>query len=84
MSSMQEMIINIIAEVKDDEGLVDKLSGATDINALGMDSLQMLNFMLMVEDEYDIEIDFDDFNFADIGSIDAFCQFIHRNMLKDA
>ena len=45
----------------------------------GMESLQILNFILQVEDEFGCEINFDDFDMEILGSIDTFCEYIRQN-----
>jgi acyl carrier protein len=74
---MQDTIISIISEVKDDATLQAKLGPTSDlIHDAGLDSLQLINFILLIEDKFEIEIDFDDFDFTHLSSIDKFCAFI--------
>ena len=43
-----------------------------------MDFLQLINFILKVEDEFEVEIDFDEFDLSHLGSIDKFLHFIDQ------
>ncbi len=74
---MQNRIIKIISEVKNDPSLIEKANNTSDIiNELGVDSLELLNVILKVEDEFNIEIDFDEFDMDYLRSIDTFCKYL--------
>ena len=78
---MVEKIIEILSKVKDDDSLVGTLNGSTNIiSEVGLDSLQMINFVLELEDAFDIEIDFDQFDLTNLQSIDSVCKVIERAM----
>ena len=78
---MEEKIKSILCEVKDNYLLMDKLCSSTNIvNDVGLDSLQMINFILRVEDEFGIEIDFENFDISQVGSISTFCNYISRSI----
>jgi acyl carrier protein len=74
---MEQQIIAIISEIKDDTGLVGSLNEHSNImEEGGLDSLQLINFILKVEERYGIEIDFDQFDFDLLGSVADFCRYI--------
>lgn len=74
---LQTQIITIISEIKNEPDLAATLTGASDmVNDAGLDSLQLINFILRIEDEFEIEIDFDQFDLKHLQSIDIFCNFI--------
>ncbi len=74
---MEEKIIQILAEVKGDQELTDNTSiGTAIMDDIGLDSLQMINFMLRIEDEFGIEIDFEKFDLSDLGTISSFSNYI--------
>lgn len=74
---MQQKIIAIIAEIKEDPSLLQKLDGASGLtNDAALDSLQMINFILRIEDEFDVEVDFDTFDLEHLESVDRFSGFI--------
>lgn len=76
---MTNKIIKMISEIKEDPSLLDTLNGQSDIiGESGMDSLQLINFILKVEDEFEVEIDFDEFDLSHLGSIDKFLHFIDQ------
>ncbi|MDP4095721.1 phosphopantetheine-binding protein [Paenibacillus sp. P96] len=81
---MQSQVIRMISEAKEDPGLADKLNGGSDIiHDAGLDSLQLVHFMLKIEDEFDVEIDFDAFELEYLSSIDIFCSYV-RDMRGQA
>jgi len=74
---MQEKIIAILSELKQDPTLLATITGTSDIvNDVGLDSLQMIQFILKVEDELDVQIDYDGFDFQYLQSVDAFVDFL--------
>ncbi|MBB3108133.1 acyl carrier protein [Paenibacillus phyllosphaerae] len=78
---MIEKVIKLISEIRDDEALVTELNGNSDIvNETGMDSLQLINFILRIEDEFGIDFDFEEFDMAHLESIERFCRFIENKV----
>lgn len=76
---MQETIKKILSEVKDTPVAVMTLSDDTDIiNDIGLDSLQMVTFMLKLEQELDIQIDFDNLDFSNLMSVGSLCDFLSK------
>ena len=84
METIVSKIIDLVWQVK--VGKIDKNELNRDsslINDAGLDSLQLINFILLVEDEYNIEIDFDSFDYKLLEKIEAFCEFIEIQIKKD-
>ncbi|MEH2069539.1 MAG: phosphopantetheine-binding protein [Nostoc sp.] len=76
---MQETIKKVLSEVKDTPVAVMTLSDDTDIiNDIGLDSLQMVTFMLKLEEELDIQIDFDNLDFSNLMSVGSLCDFLSK------
>lgn len=74
---MEQQIIQLISQIKDDAQLEKSLN--VDSNIMedgGLDSLQMINFILKIEEQFGIEIDFEEFDFSHMESVSAFCQYI--------
>ncbi|MFD7137104.1 acyl carrier protein [Streptomyces sp. NPDC059894] len=46
------------------------------IDDLGLDSLQMIEFLLTVEDALQVELDFETMDMDCLRSVDAFCGFV--------
>ena len=69
--------MQILVEIKNDPDLAARINPGTDIiNELGLDSLQMINLALRVEDEFQITIDFETFDFDTLLSVQSFWEFI--------
>ncbi|KWX79312.1 D-alanyl carrier protein [Paenibacillus riograndensis] len=74
---MQQKVIEIIAEIKEDPGLLQTLNGASDLTLdAALDSLQIINFILRIEEEFDIEVDFDTFDLEHLKSVDRFAAYV--------
>lgn len=74
---MLHQIKVILSEIKNDPDLLLTATETTDIvNDIGLDSLQLIQFILRIEDEFDIEIDFDHFEYENFQSIEDFMTFI--------
>ena len=74
---MLERIKKVIGEVTEDPASIKNLSDDADmINDVGLDSLQMIDFMLRVEEEFGIELDFDSLDFSDMTSIRKFGDYL--------
>jgi len=79
---MQETIKKILSEVKDTPVALITLSDDTDIiNDIGLDSLQMVTFMLKVEEELDIQIDFENLDFSTLMSVGSLCDFLSKQKM---
>jgi len=77
---MEHKVKEIIARIKGDPTLVDTLpDGANLIRDVGLDSLQLIHFILQLEEELDIEFDFEGFDYDHLMSISAFCQFVAQH-----
>jgi acyl carrier protein len=75
---MKDKLINIICEVKEDISLAEKIGNSIDLlNEVDIDSLQLINIILKIEDELDIQIDFDEFDMNSLKSIDLLCEYIN-------
>jgi len=74
---MVEEIKIILEKVKGVPGLSQQLSNSTDlIEDVGLDSLQMMEFMLEVESHLGLQIDFEQLDFSYLKSIEKFSEFL--------
>ena len=72
-----DKLVQILREVKDEPALTESIGPDTDIiNQVGLDSLQMINLALRVEEEFQISIDFETFDFETLLSVGSFWAFI--------
>lgn len=74
---MVQEIKMILEKVKGVPGLSQQLSDSMNIiEDVGLDSLQMTEFLLEVEKQLSLEINFDSLEFCDFRSIERFSQAI--------
>jgi len=77
MSAAIPVIKRIVARVKRDEALATQLADDADlVDGARLDSLELLQFMLEVEESLGIAIDFDRLEFADLHSIRRLAEFL--------
>jgi acyl carrier protein len=70
-------IKGIVARLKRDPALAGRLQDDADlVEGVGMDSLEMLQFMLELEERLAIQIDFDQLEFAYLRSIARLAGFL--------
>lgn len=68
--ALKTRIKQILAEVKAAPDLAATLSDDADIiNEVGLDSLQVVTFLFKLEEAFEIEIDFEQFDYSDLNSI---------------
>ncbi|ASA22417.1 acyl carrier protein [Paenibacillus donghaensis] len=74
---MKQKVIEIIAEIKEDPALLQTLDGTSDLTIdAALDSLQIINFILRIEDEFNVEVDFDTFDLEHLKSVDSFTGYV--------
>ncbi len=78
---VNDIVKKILKEIKEiNDGSADHWSPKTNIiSDIGLDSLQIINFLLKLEDELGIEIDFEEFNYSHLQSLKKFEDFISKN-----
>lgn len=47
------------------------------VDDVGLDSMELINLILEIEEKFDIEIDFDDFEYDCLECFDKFADFIY-------
>ncbi|MEU9451479.1 acyl carrier protein [Streptomyces sp. NPDC048277] len=76
-ADVEERLKRLLAEIIGDHALIAGISGDTDIvHDLGLDSIQMINFLLRLEDEFDVELDFEDLTLDQVGSLRELGRFV--------
>jgi acyl carrier protein len=76
---MIDQIKSILEEVRGVPGLSQNLSdSASLIDDVGLDSLEMLTFMLKIEEQLRVRIDFEQMDFSYLQSIRALSEFLSR------
>lgn len=74
---MKEKVIKIICDVKEDDSLEEKIKSSADLlNEIDIDSLQLINIILKIEDDLDVQFDFDEFDINHLKSLESLCEYI--------
>jgi acyl carrier protein len=76
-TSLEGKIIELIAQVKGDGTLVEKINSSSNlVEDAGLDSLQLINLILLVESEFNVQVDFESFDIKHLQSLDKFAGYI--------
>jgi acyl carrier protein len=79
MVQLTEIIKETLIEVMDNASESESWNDDTDIiNDIGIDSLQIVRFMMAIEDKLGISIDYEDLSFDDFSSIRALAAFLEK------
>lgn len=74
---MQDRIVRLISQVKDDAALERRVTGSSHlVDDVGLDSLQLINLILLVEEEFSVQVDFDSFEVKHLSSLDHFTDYV--------
>ena len=85
MEDTVEVIKTLLARTIEDEQAKNSWSGETDIiNEIGLDSVQIVRFMLSLEDELGVSLDYEDMTFDVFGSINSLAKYITSQMGTDS
>jgi len=77
---MKEKIKTIISQVKENIDINSISDNADLMNDIGLDSLQMINFLLQLEDNFDVELDFDSLDYSHMRSLPKLVRFMENMM----
>ncbi len=78
---MREKILSLINEVMEEKLKLEDVSKNQDIiNDIGIDSIQIFNLILMIEEELGIEINFEEFDLAAISRFNDFCTYFENQV----
>jgi acyl carrier protein len=77
MSTTVDAIKRILARIKSEPSLSARLPDTADlVEEVGLDSLEMLQFMLEIEASLSVQVDFDKLEFSTLRSIHALAAFL--------
>lgn len=77
---VRETLATILTELKFEITTETLTDGLSLIHDVGLDSLQMINFFLKLEDEFDLEIDFDDIDYNKMSSVKELINYLLASM----
>ena len=72
-------LVNLIKTIKKDENLVitEHINLADDV---GLDSLELINLILEIEEKYEVDIDLDEFDFEYLEDFGLFTDFFMKTI----
>ena len=70
---------SILTHVAPEDATPEQIAGLTNIDELNLDSLQILEFLLKVEEEFKIEIDDDNLDIELIGDLSKLARYLEEN-----
>lgn len=76
---MEEVVKTILRELVDNPEISEKITKDTNIvTDIGIDSLTMINFIVKIEEELNVCIDFEKFNYDHLSSVKKFSKFLEQ------
>lgn len=76
---MQDRIIRLLAQIKEDSTVAQRVTGSSHlVDDVGLDSLQLINLILLVEEEFSVQVDFGSFEVDHLSSLDRFTDYVAR------
>lgn len=76
---MENEIRNILLEIVDNSEISGNITSETNIMTdIGLDSLKLINFIVKIEEELNVSIDFDKFDYEHLTSINKLSKFLEQ------
>lgn len=70
----------IVARIRNDWSWAERVNEDTDlINEIGLDSLELIDFLLALENEFQIEVDFNLLEMSHLTSVKRLCCFVETS-----
>lgn len=77
---MFEKLKNLMEEVTENNGITEGMTLESNlITDVALDSLQFINLILALEDEYGFEIDFEELDIDEITTVSRLIEYIEGN-----
>lgn len=77
--TIEDRVKLVLAKVLDNGTTAKEIgSGADLVEEYGLDSLQTITFLLAIEDEFDLELDYPNLQLDDLRSVRQFSTFVER------
>jgi len=77
--TIEDRVKLVLAKVLDNGTTAEEIgSGADLVEEYGLDSLQTITFLLAIEDEFDLELDYPNLQLDDLRSARQFSTFVER------
>jgi acyl carrier protein len=76
---IEERVKTVLAKVLDNGVTAGEIGPEADlVEQYGLDSLQTITFLLAIEDEFDLELDYPNLQLDDLRSVRQFSTFVAR------
>lgn len=76
---IEERVKKVLAGVLDNGVAAEEIGPEADlVEQYGLDSLQTITFLLAIEDEFDLELDYPNLQLDDLRSVRQFSTFVAR------
>lgn len=76
---IEERVKVVLAKVLDNGTTAEEIGPEADlVEQYGLDSLQTITFLLAIEDEFDLELDYPQLQLDDLRSVRQFSTFVAR------
>lgn len=76
-AELQQVIIRVLAEIKQDPGLPARITPETSlVEEVGLDSLELTDLMLRLEETPGLTVDYERFTLQHLRSLAAFAEFL--------
>jgi acyl carrier protein len=76
---IEDRVKVVLAKVLDNGTTADEIGAEADlVEQYGLDSLQTITFLLAIEDEFDLELDYPQLQLDDLRSVRQFSGFVAR------
>ncbi|NEA33879.1 acyl carrier protein [Streptomyces sp. SID13031] len=76
---IEERVKRVLAKVLDNGVTAEAIGPEADlVEQYGLDSLQTITFLLAIEDEFDLELDYPNLQLDDLRSVRQFSTFVAR------
>ena len=76
---IEDRVKVVLAKVLDNGLTADEIGPEADlVEQYGLDSLQTITFLLAIEDEFDLELDYPQLQLDDLRSVRQFSSFVAR------
>jgi acyl carrier protein len=79
VSDVESRVKHVLADVLANGTSAEEISSAADlVEQYGLDSLQMIAFLLGVEDEFGLELDYENLELDDLRAVRQFAAYVER------
>ncbi|MFD3732237.1 acyl carrier protein [Streptomyces sp. NPDC058632] len=84
VTELESRVRNVLVEVLEGKALPEQITTDADmVRDLGLDSLQAIQFLLRVEDEFDVELDYENLRLDHLRSVRFFTTEVLTRLVRE-